>query len=128
MRGEFIRGLDVASSRARGLKQTASTSVIGIIGVASSRARGLKRPLGEAGDDGVYGRVLTGAWIETLEDGDGLILPLVASSRARGLKLGFRDLRGRLVLVASSRARGLKRLLRAGRFAVHGSRPHGRVD
>ncbi|BAE67546.1 hypothetical protein [Xanthomonas oryzae pv. oryzae MAFF 311018] len=74
------------------------------------------------------GRVLTGAWIETRWYNHELDRQLVASSRARGLKLVLPARPACATDVASSRARGLKLECCGQGKRRWWSRPHGRVD
>ena len=102
--------VNVAPSRARGLKLCFWHDEAGKAEVAPSRARGLKRWQSKRRRRSLDpGRALTGAWIETGESvwtqADGVVAP----SRARGLKLAEAKPVSRADEVAPSRARGLKR-------------------
>jgi len=99
----------VASSRARGLKLYGETGTINYVLVASSRARGLKPRTYTLRHSLKTSRVLTGARIETLHAQPPREAKKVASSRARGLKQALCSIVRRRKRVASSRARGLKR-------------------
>ena len=81
----------VAPSRARGLKQVIKCLNLHTGQVAPSRARGLKPEKGD-GKNELSSRAFTGAWIETAPNGQQRSVPLVAPSRARGLKL-LREIR-----------------------------------
>ena len=58
--------MQVAPSRARGLKLRKRGRMLQKRPVAPSRARGLKRHTKTCGNEKQAGRALTGAWIETI--------------------------------------------------------------
>ena len=71
------------------------------------------------------GRTLTGAWIETVGDGEQLPDFRVAPSRVRGLKLCQSNLVGGADGVAPSRVRGLKPGSQDKAACPCQSHPHG---